>query len=259
MDLEVKAELYRIIDQVNRRCLDGVESNSQLFVAEEDKNKLNGDEYTFPMPKNNRTNWYKAMRFLELNDVLYFWVKDADGIGVKMDFTPEEAEEELYCTVDNFYRPKFVEFCREYKIDLSKPVRLIFSARLELEKDNSLSVVIDDREKLFFGRLGVSDGRSMLRIATMLKNGRGVKLKIEKLNELGSSSRVVGINKVLESKMTLKEEKALTEYFKTGLLVNVVKKVIDVYPDYILVPHHKDIDIATYLDLRQQAKNIEEL
>ena len=255
MDLEVKAELYRIIDQVNRRCLDGNESNSQLFVAEEDKDKLGRNEYKFPMPKNNRTNWYKAMRFLELNGVLDFWVTDADNIGVKMDFTPEEAEEELYCTVDYFYRPKFVEFCDKYKIDLSTPIQLVHSTRLILNpKDNSLIVDVDDTERLFFGRLRKGMALNMLRIGQMATNGRDKILDKTELCRLYSIKDFKDKIFVVPPSFNVS---SFSEFFKGKILKNVVSKIINVQPTWVSIPEAKDIDEPTYLSIRELAKRVE--
>ena len=258
MELEAKAKLYEIIERVwTRLQRREYEAEYELFVDDDDNDKV-GSDRLFPIPKGDADLWYQAMNVLQSYGVVYFSITDQDNNLVEINLDAgHKINDGWYCYVSNFKRPKFIEFCEKQGIDLTKPIKLTFSARLELTDDNVLCVNVNNSERFVYGRLIKGTGLNILRIATKKGGYRDKRLTIDNLK---SFNQYKGLrDSILVSPLVIDKAKSFSEYFKHGQLASVASKVIDVHPGWVCVPQEKEIDVATYLSLQEQAKKVEKI
>lgn len=211
-----------------------------------------------PMPKEHRFAWCKAMNILDDYGVISSFTPTTPGgeWTIEMQFTSEEEyDDNIYYTYGQFSRQKFKEFCKERGIDLTRPIKLSYSARLILNKENILMVDIDDIERLIYKKLGKGTGREILQLLTRVKLRRDKYHTEADLMEVGNDKRILGALSL--QPLNLEKDKPLTEYFKTGLLNDVVREVITLDPHGICVPEQKDITPAQLRRLRDLATHIE--
>ena len=154
-----------------------------------DGNNPTSGEFKLQVPSKNRLAWCKAMNILCGYGVLYFCLLSEDNSLLRVKYTEEALDLDLYYTVSSFSRPKFFDFCKEFQISLLSPIERTYTASLRITRDNIPIVRVGNRE-YHFPKQSQSTLIKMLKIA-LLPSNRDLPLDKTKLNSEGKKEEIV--------------------------------------------------------------------